>query len=79
MMELEGIIGLNYSILHVLQLYHIIDCKNYSVCVNFQALKLRQYECLLNSSKNHLLGTFSRNYLGSEVKLKTSPTVSLFY
>ena len=78
MMELEGIIGLKYSILHVLQLYHIIDCKNYSVCVNFQALKLRQYECLLDSSKN-LLGTFSRNYLGSEVKLKTSPTVSLFY
>ena len=62
MMELEGIIGLNYSILHVLQLYHIIDCKNYSVCVNFQALKLMQYECLLDSSKN-LLGIFSRNYL----------------
>ena len=77
-MELEGIICLNYSILQILQLYHIKDCKNYSVCVNFQALKLRQYECLLDSSKN-LLGIFSRNYLGSEVKLKTSPTVSLFY
>ena len=41
MMELEGIIGLNYSILHVLQLYHIIDCKNYSVSVNLQAHQIK--------------------------------------
>ena len=63
-MELEGIIGLNYSILHFLQLYHIIDCKNYSVCVNFQALKLRQYESVYLTLSKNLLGTFSRNYLG---------------